>query len=303
MNFLSKTKFHFSHNWFRKNNYGKGTIMKTRNTPSGLSIAIKSALFSNQNSNSKIIIKNSSEFSIKVANTLAERESVFQLAYQVYLDKRYIKENPNEWLVQSYDSNSETVILIVQDKQKNTVGSVTLVFDGSSRLPAEKIYGNELKTLRNQNEKIVEISRIVIAPDYRNSKEILILLFNYLHVYSYRVKKYTCLAIEVNPRHTAYYKALLHFRVIGEEKPCPNVQNAPAILMFLPLTPAQQEVKKITQFKQIEKSDRSLYHYFLKPEQENLATDYLKNQVKAITAEEKNYFGFSESGFSRAVCI
>ena len=197
----------------------------------------------------------------------------------------------------------ETVILIVQDKQKNTVGTVTLVFDGSSRLPAEKIYGNELKILRNQNEKVVEISRLVIDPDYRNSKEILILLFNYLYIYSYFVKNYSCLAIEVNPRHTAYYQALLHFRAIGEEKPCPTVQSAPAILMFLPLIHAQQEVKRIAQFKQIEKSYRSLYHYFLKPEQQNLVAHYLKNQVKAITAEERQYFGFSESGFSRAVCI
>ena len=151
--------------------------MNIRNNTSGLSIAMKTALFSDQNNSSKSEKKILPEFSIKVANTLEERESVFQLAYQVYLDKGYIKNNHNEWLVQSYDSNSETIILMVQDKQKNTVGTVTLVFDGSSRLPAEKIYGNELKILRNQNEKIVEISRLVIAPDYRNSKEILILLF------------------------------------------------------------------------------------------------------------------------------
>lgn len=277
--------------------------MKTRNDSSGLSTAMKSALFSNQNSISNIKKIIPSEFTIKVANTLEERESVFQLAYQVYLNKGYIKENHNEWLVQSFDSNSETVILMVQDKQKNTVGTVTLVFDGSSRLPAEKIYGNELKILRNQNEKIVEISRLVIAPDYRNSKEILILLFNYLHVYSYLVKKYSCLVIEVNPRHTAYYQALLHFRAIGEEKPCPTVQSAPAILMFVPLIHGQQEIKRIAQFKQSEKFDRSLYNYFLKPEQQSLVAQYLKNQVKAITSEEKQYFGFSESGFSRAVCI
>jgi hypothetical protein len=277
--------------------------MKTRNTSSGLSTAMKSALISNQNKisdNRKIC---PSEFSIKVANSIEERESVFKLAYQVYLSKGYVKKNSNEWLVQSYDSNSETVILMVQDKLKNTVGTVTLVFDGSSRLPAEKIYSNELKILRNQNEKIVEISRLVIAPDYRNSKEILILLFNYLFIYCYFVKKYSCLTIEVNPRHTAYYQALLHFRSIGEEKPCPIVQSAPAILMFVPLIHGAQEVIRIAQNTQSEKSDRSLYHYFLKPEQENLAADYLKNQVKPITSEEKQYFGFSESGFSRAVCI
>lgn len=277
--------------------------MKKRNTPSGLSTAIRSALLtkkSNANVDGK---KLPSEFTIKVANTLEERESVFRLAYQVYLDKRYIKENSNEWLVQSYDQNSETVILLVQDRLKNTVGSVTLVFDGTSRLPAEKIYNEELNTLRKQNEKIAEISRLVIDPHYRNSKEVLVLLFNYLYIYSYFVKKYSCLAIEVNPRHTAYYQALLHFRAIGEQKPCPNVQSAPAILMYGPLVHAHNEVIRISKMTQIEKNGRSLYHYFLKPEQQNLVAEYLKNQVKPITAEEKQYFGFFESGFSRAVCI
>jgi hypothetical protein len=46
-----------------------------------------------------------------------------------------------------------------------------------------------------------------------------------------------------------------------------------------------------------------LYAHFLKPEQEKLVAHYLKNQVSEITSEEKIYFGFSESGTSRAVCI
>lgn len=277
--------------------------MKNRNSSSGLSVAIQSALYVNQKELASGTKKTPSEFTIKVANTLEERESVYKLAYQVYLSKGYIKENANEWLVQSYDQNRETVILMVQDRLKNIVGSVTMVFDGSSRLPAEKIYSDELKILRKQNEKIVEISRLVISPEFRNLKEVLVLLFNYLFIYSYMVKKYTCLIIEVNPRHTAYYQELLHFRAIGDLKPCPNVQSAPAILMYVPLIHGINEAEKISQLKQNEKTDRSLYHYFFKPSQHDLVAHYLKNQVRAISYEEKQYFGFSESGFMRPVCI
>ena len=277
--------------------------MKKGNLTSGLSAAIQSALYVNQKELTPAVKKVPSEFTIKVANTLEERESVYKLAYQVYLSKGYIKENSNEWLVQSYDQNSETVILMVQDKFKNIVGSVTMVFDGASRLPAEKIYSEELNILRRQNEKVVEISRLVISPEYRNLKEVLVLLFNYLFIYSYLVKKYTCLVIEVNPRHTTYYQELLHFRAIGDERPCPNVQSAPAILMYVPLIHGINETKKISQLKQNEKIDRSLYHYFFKPEQQDLVAHYLKNQVRPISYEEKQYFGFSESGFMRPVCI
>jgi hypothetical protein len=277
--------------------------MKSNKSASGVSMVIRRTMSSFKNESPLIEKKTPSEFSIKLANTLEERAAVFHLGYQVYLKKGYLKENATEMLVQNYDVNSETAILMIQDRQKNIVGSVTLVFDGAARLPAEKIYSEELRTLRRTNEKIVEISRLVIDPKYRNSKEILVLLFNYLYIYSYFVKNYTCLAIEVNPRHTAYYQELLHFKSIGSEKPCPNVQSAPAILMYLPLSHGIEEVKRISKMTEGEKNNRSLYSYFIKPNEQMLVANYLKKQAKPMTAEEKIYFGFSDSGISRAVCV
>jgi hypothetical protein len=248
------------------------------------------------------ILKNDkNDFTIKVANTLEEREAVFQLGYQVYLDKGYIKENASERLIQNYDIDPTTMILIVKNQENKIVGSVTLVFDSDSILPAEKIYSNELNILRHKKEKIVEISRLVIDQQYRNSKEILVLLFNYLYIYAYFVKKYTCLAIEVNPRHTAYYEALLHFKPIGDEKPCPNVQSAPAILMYVPLIHGQHEVQRITSLTEAQKNTRSLYNYFLKPEQQSLVAYFLEKQATPISMEEKLYFGFSDSSIGQAI--
>lgn len=276
--------------------------MVQKKSISGVSLAIRNTLTSYYNEKPLIEKPKPSEFTIKIANTLEEREAVFHLGYQVYLEKGYIKENSNEWMLQNYDFNKDTTILIVQDQQKNIVGSVTLVFDGSTPLPAEKIYSEELETLRGQNEKIVEISRLVIDPQYRNSKEILVLLFNYLYIYSFFVQKYTCLAIEVNPRHTAYYQALLNFRAIGTEKPCPTVQSAPAILMFLPLRFGNDEVLRLSQNSESEKNNRSLYKYFVKPDQQKLVAYYLEKQAKPMTADEKLYFGFTESGLNKAMC-
>lgn len=270
---------------------------------SGVSIAIKKTHASLSNGSDLDKTPKPTEFTIKVANTLEEREAVFKLGYQVYLKKGFIGENSEKILVRSYDANPSTLILMVQDKEKNVVGSVTLVFDGSSRLPAEKIYGEELKILRKQNERIAEISRFVIDPRYRNSKEILVLLFNYLYIYSYYVKNYTCLAIEVNPRHTTYYQELLHFKTVGTLKECPNVKNAPAILMYIPLKHGQEEVLRISKNKKSETKDRSLYTVFLNPDQERLVAYYLEKQAKPMTQEEKMYFGFTESGINRAVCV
>lgn len=276
----------------------KDVFMKKMQRPSGVSKAFRQVTATLQASNSIEEIKPSG-FTIKIANTLEEREKVFRLAYQVYREKGYINENSNEWLHKPYDADPETVVFIVQDQLKNIVGSITLVFDDSRRLPADGIYKEELDGLRRRGKKITEISRLVISPDYRNSKKILILLFNYLAIYAYHVKRYDDLIIEVNPRHKEYYKSILCFEEFGSEKPCPHVQNAPAVLLNLPLKRYQEEAHRCHQILSTEKKERTLYPYFLDLKEESLVANYLEKQVTAMTENEKAYFGFYEtSAFS-----
>lgn len=277
--------------------------MYQKKSASGVSLAIRKTLFSFKNKSTLIEKSNAEEYTIKIANTLEEREAVFKLAYQIYLKKGYITENENEWLIQNYDTNQETIILIVQDRQKNIAGSITLVFDGHAILPAEKIYHHELKQLRASGKKMVELSRLIINPEYRNSKEILVLLFNYLAIISHHIKKYNGIIIEVNPRHKAYYKTLLHFEEIGVEKPCPQVQNAPAVLLFLPTTIYQLGISLSNKETNATRKDRSLYPYFLKPDQESLVVHYLEKQISPMSMEEKIYFGLTESGIGKSLCV
>ena len=115
--------------------------MQSKNALSGVSIAIRNTLASSLQSGPIIDKQSPSEFSIKVANTLEEREAVFQLSYQVYLEKGYVKENSYQWLVQDYDRLSDTVIFIVKDRAGHIAGTATLVFRNSTTLPVEKTFG------------------------------------------------------------------------------------------------------------------------------------------------------------------
>jgi UDP:flavonoid glycosyltransferase YjiC (YdhE family) len=279
----------------------KDTPMKKNYRPSGVSIAFNQTLNSIK-AKEEIKPKAPSGYTIKLANTLEEREAAYRLAYKVYLDKGYVKENPYGWLVKDHDANPETATLIVQDKEKNVVGSITMIFDGKHSIPAKSIYYNEILALKAKNEKIVEISRLVIDNNHRNAKEILVILFNYLYIYSSHVKKYTCLTIEVNPRHREFYRLLLGFDVIGKEKPCPNVLNAPAILLCSSLDPKINTVLK-QRCESPEKKSRSAVSYFVKPEQEGLVAAYLEKQYKPMTEEEKLYFGFTDSTIGKTLCV
>ena len=277
--------------------------MSNQNTLSGLSTAIRTSFSNLDKQINKSDEYTKPEFTIKIANTLEEREMVFQLAYQIYLEKGFIKKNFSEWLIQNYDIKNETVILIVLDKNQKLAGSLTLVFSEDGELPAEKIYNQEISNLKLHSKKLVEISRLVVGHQYRNSKDVLCLLINYLMIYSFHVKEYSSLVIQVNPRHILYYKVLLNFDEIGGLKSCPSVQNAPAVLLHLPLDRYQSEINRWNNLNSLTKKERSLYPYFLKPAQEKLVAHYLQRQFKQMSAEEKLYFGFSESGIIRAVCV
>lgn len=278
------------------------TKMVRKQSKSSVSIGIKNTIALHQNGNPLIQNIKPGEYKIKIANTLEEREKVFRLGYEIYREKGYINKNSDEWLIRNYDANEGTVILIVLDKELNIVGSVTLVFAENCKLPSEKVYHDEIKAIRKNGFRFAEISRLIIHPDHRNSKEVLLLLFNYLAIFTYQVKKYTGLVVQVNPRHTSYYKLLLKFKEIGGQKISPHVNNAPAVLLALH-TDTYQDEMKILNSNSIQKKDRSLYAHFLKYDQELLVAQYLKNQAKPISSAEKMYFGFSESGTSKAVCI
>jgi hypothetical protein len=274
--------------------------MATNIKSSGVSIALNAITTSIENGLPLLEKKMPPQFTIKIASTLAEREAVFSMGYQIYLEKGFIKPNSQNWMVQNYDFDEDSVILMVQDQDKNLAGSLTMVFDGYSKLPAEKIYSKELKDLRDSGARMVELSRLIVNPEYRNSKEILVLLFNYLAIYSYHIKNYTSLVVEVNPRHKDYYKALLSFDEIGKEKACPMVQNAPAVLLHLPLKRYQSEVIRCKSQNFVDRKERSLYSFFLKPEQESLVAYYLQKQATPMNPEEKQYFGYSESNCQMA---
>jgi len=142
------------------------------------------------------------------------------------LKKGLSKKNARELLVGEYGFDDATAILMVKDHSNTIVGSVILVFDGESYLPVQILYCEEFLNLRRPGEKIVEISRLIIDPKFRNSKEILLLRINYLFIFASYVRNFTHLAIEVYPWHKNYYQELLGFHQVNE-KPCPSVENTP----------------------------------------------------------------------------
>lgn len=236
-----------------------------------------------------------SEYAIRVANHPAQRERAYRLAYRVYRERGFAQPG-DERCVSPYDMLPQTLTLLAENAQGEAVATVTLVFDSPFRLPCDEIYVAELQALRLQGKRMAEVTRLAIAPEHTGCRMLLVQLFNYIYIHARHVCGSTDFVIEVNPRHVAYYRRLLGFKVIGPERPCPRVSGAPAVLLGLDLDIPEKAVHRVTEDsagRDAENAhDRTLYGHFLHGKSEAVVREYLSTQHKPMLAEE-----------SRALCL
>jgi hypothetical protein len=192
-------------------------------------------------------------YSICVANSPRRCSMVNKLIKSMYSWRGYHTENT---IISSCDPNQLTLEASIG---RQVVGTLTIGSDSTEGLLVDALYGEEIMTLRAENRKICELSKLAINPDH-GSKELLASLFNLAYIYGRLVEKATDFVIEVNPRHAAYYKRLLGFQQIGETRTCQRV-NAPAVLLHLDLDYVDREVSVLAGTR--EPKQRSLYAYFL----------------------------------------
>ncbi len=174
-----------------------------------------------------------SPYQFKVAATRSLRQRAYQLAYQVYRKNNFVPPNRKGLTVTPFDSHPDTFTLLATEGLQGDAATVTLIFDSSKRLPGDKTFGPELQALRRRKRKLVEVTRLALDPERRSDKSLLVRLFCLIYIYARFAKQSTDFIIEVNPRHVGFYQRLFGFEVLGEERNCPRVNGAPAVLLIM----------------------------------------------------------------------
>jgi hypothetical protein len=100
------------------------------------------------------------------------------------------------------------------------------------------------------------------------SKPILAALFHIAYIHARRINRCTDLVVEVNPRHVTFYERMLGFVVFGREKMDTRV-GAPAVLLRLDLTFAEQQIAEMGGRLHLARTRRSLYPYFFSLREES----------------------------------
>lgn len=153
-------------------------------------------------------------------------------------------------------------ITLVASESGEVCGTMTLGLDDEQGLLADTLYPAELAALRSRGARLCELSRLAMDTRH-NSREVLGALIHLVYIHARLIHRSTDAVIEVHPRHAAFYRRMLGFRIIGTERICPRV-DAPAVLMHLELSHMDDQIARFGGT--ADPQARTLYPYFLSRE-------------------------------------
>lgn len=229
-------------------------------------------------------------FRLKVASGIELRERAYRLAREVYWKKGYLSRSTRGSGAEQHDARPDTLTVLAEDRQGADAGTVTVILDGPAGLPCDEIFGPEMRALRARGRWPAEVTRLAINEAHAHAKDLLTLLCSVPFVFARRVRGFTDLVIEVNPRHAPFYMRRLGFSPIGAERPCPRVNGAPAILLSSDLVDYEQEMARIGGRGALA-GKRCLFAYFPAGERERGLADKIAQCHRPITNTERRHFG------------
>lgn len=159
--------------------------------------------------------------------------------------------DPNLFTFAAYDSGQ-------------LAGTVSMRFDSAAGLVAEQLYPQEVATLRGRDQRLCEFTRLALD-EQAMSKEVLGALFHSCYLYAHVVRCLTHAVIEVNPRHVAFYRRVLHFRVAGEQRHNLRV-DAPAVLLVLDFSVIARELDRFFADPEWRSRTNSFFVHWFSPE-------------------------------------
>jgi hypothetical protein len=204
----------------------------------------------------------------------------------------YIPEDGPNLLCNRFDADPETFVLLVTDAHGCDVATMTLVFDSAENgLPLDDIFQADADRFRARGKRLAEIVRLAVDPSGRSGREVLIHLFNFAYVYAKHVKGYDGFLVTVNPRHAPFYERSWGFKVYGEEKPCPKVQNAPAILLHLCFAYVSERALREAG-RPVKPGEKATFYTHAYPtEAEPFIAAFLRNRHNPMTQDEATRLG------------
>lgn len=157
--------------------------------------------------------------------------------------------------------NANRITMAVQAGGQ-TVGTMTPCLDTGGGLPADENFRDQLDLLRARGHRLAEASRLAI--DDGAPKKVFASLIHLAVIFAYDISDFTDWVIEVNPRHAVFYRRMLGFRQLCDERVCSRV-NAPGVLLILEAEYMSRMAKKYGGMLDQCANTKSFYPYCFSP--------------------------------------
>ena len=205
------------------------------------------------------------QFKIRLANSDGRRESASLLIKKMYAWRGYTTAGAS--------SDTPNRITLMADLEGHVISTLTIGLDSPTGLLVDTLYKDEIDQLRQDQHRVCEFTKLAVDQEIK-SKRVLASLFHLAYIYAHLIHGATDTVIEVNPRHAAFYKRMLGFEPLGEERMCRRV-NAPAVLLWLAFDHPKREIAKYGGAMRELPGVRSLYPFFFGPDDEQGITGRL----------------------------
>jgi hypothetical protein len=168
----------------------------------------------------------------KLATTIDELEEAFNLLYHSSVDVRFQLPKEAKLRFTKYHLLPSTKILIAVhrpemekpkpdstkiDHNKKIIGTLTLVMDTAMKLPMDEVCSGNVDKFRKAGRKPAEIISLAVHPRFQNIMST-IRLFRMMTYYA-RLHDVTDIVASVTPRHNAFYRDILLFKVYDKIQP------------------------------------------------------------------------------------
>jgi hypothetical protein len=185
---------------------------------------------------------------VKIASTADEWEQAFRLVADRYKEKGYAEADAEGMHFTAYHALPDSVTFIAKE-QERVVATVSLVPDNVLLgLPMEAVYGEEIAHYRRSGHRLSEITCLADGSlPHREFMPVFMTLCRLMFQYSASQGSNEWV-IEVNPRHSRFYKRIWGFVSFGPRRACPAVQGAPAEAFYLNLELMKQNARETFDF-------------------------------------------------------
>lgn len=145
-----------------------------------------------------------------------------------------------------------------------TIGTLTLTVDSAAGLAADATFKDDIQRFRDApGAKLCELTKFAFDTS-SPARPRLAALFHVIFIYGSMHYACTDLFIEVNPRHTRFYEAMLGFTKVGAVRTNTSV-DAPSQLMWLNVADIRRQIDKHAAEGP---NGRSLYSHFFSSKEE-----------------------------------